>query len=290
MLASKYNEKRVQNILKTERFLSIQEKFDGCRVHLLNNKVYTRSGKEILNANLNEAIRDIQSANCNNIILDGELLVREDDDTLMERKKANGIINRMLHGNAEDEYARLDIRLFDMINLNAPKEPYFMRANYLRIFLEEVDRPETLVESHTAYSTQEIQTLFKEYLNKGSEGIMIKSVYNTWSPKRVGDIMKLKAELTADLEVIAYTEGTGKYEGMLGALVCRTRDNKLLVKVGTGLTDADRGYPPPIGSIVEVKYNAIISNVNEPTKSLFLPVYLQVRTDKQQANALDELQ
>ena len=44
-----------------------------------------------------------------------------------------------------------------------------------------------------------------------------------------------------------------------------------------------------IGRVVEVMYNAIISDKNKTVKSLFLPRFLSLREDKNVANTLVEL-
>jgi uncharacterized protein (DUF2461 family) len=44
-----------------------------------------------------------------------------------------------------------------------------------------------------------------------------------------------------------------------------------------------------IGSIVTIKANDIISNRNDETKSLFLPIYSDTRFDKNKADSLEEV-
>lgn len=75
---------------------------------------------------------------------------------------------------------------------------------------------------------------------------------------------------------------------MLGALICATDDGKLVVNVGTGFTEEQRDFSnvPDIDSIVEVKYNVVIGKKDSDVKSLFLPVYVGLRTDKTTTNTL----
>ena len=44
----------------------------------------------------------------------------------------------------------------------------------------------------------------------------------------------MKSEKTVDLEVIDIEEGTGEFQGGLGALICISRDK--IINFGTGIT------------------------------------------------------
>jgi ATP-dependent DNA ligase len=81
-------------------------------------------------------------------------------------------------------------------------------------------------------------------------------------------------------------DGTGKYEGMLGALVCESEDGIIKVKVGSGFNDEDRKKikkQDVLGKVVAVKYNARIRSKHED-ESLFLPIFVEIREDKDQAD------
>lgn len=68
-----------------------------------------------------------------------------------------------------------------------------------------------------------------------------------------GSIIKVKPLMECDLLVVGTEEGKGKYVGKIGALVCRYKNAKL-VKVATGMTDAERAMSPEdfLGAIVSV--------------------------------------
>ena len=84
-----------------------------------------------------------------------------------------------------------------------------------------------------------------------------------------------------------FAEGTGKASGMCGAIQCKgTIDGQeIVVDVGTGLDDATRidiwsRQEELIGTIVEVKFNEVIKAKTDKPASLFLPVFVELRTDK----------
>ena len=86
--------------------------------------------------------------------------------------------------------------------------------------------------------------------------------------------MKWKARPTADLLCVNTTEGEGKYEGKIGALVLQDSEGRL-VMVGSGLTDMEREADDMhfVGSIIEIEYEQIIDTYIQPT-------YIGVRHDK----------
>jgi ATP-dependent DNA ligase len=91
-------------------------------------------------------------------------------------------------------------------------------------------------------------------------------------------------------------EGTGKYAGKLGAVVCRSRqeDGKsITVNVGSGFNDDHRttlwgDRDNLVGKIVAVKYNMRIKN-KAGEESLFLPIFVEVRDDKDVADSIGDI-
>lgn len=284
MLASKYNEKRAQRLLDEHGFLFVQEKFDGARVYVKEGELYTRNHKKIILPDC-EFKEQLMEYEFSSFILDGELLALDDCGNVLPRQIGNGIINSALKGNVgpeqkyklmlfdcvdkHDEYVEYDDRLWDLWHLPCSDD--------IQIVL-----------THQVQSIQQIKSLYEEHIKQGHEGIMIKNPYNVYEGRRVTDIMKMKEEKTADLKVVGFVAGEGKYENMIGALTCTTEDGKLMVNVGSGLTDAQRTVLPEYGTIIEVKYNQVIQD-EHGNYSLFLPIFKGYRKDKDAANTLDEL-
>jgi hypothetical protein len=118
--------------------------------------------------------------------------------------------------------------------------------------------------------------------------VILKDPKGPWEDKRVKHQVKMKAELEADLRVTGFLPGTGKYEGKIGSLLVESADGKVKSAVGTGLDDEERSCAPSvfIGQIVAVKYNALIDDKKTGQKSLFLPVFVEIREDKKVADTL----
>lgn len=128
-------------------------------------------------------------------------------------------------------------------------------------------------------------------VQSGGEGLMINLGGGLYTHKRTDQLLKYKDVQTIDMKVIDIQWGTGKYEGMIGALDCvtTTDDGKIICcKVGTGLSDDQRlkwAIKPydVIGKIVEIKYFSLSQSegtYDSNVYSLRFPRLCKVRTDK----------
>lgn len=299
MLASAYSEKGM-NKLNIEEGVLVQEKCDGMRFNAVieNGSVnfFGRSGKPItiLDDTFKQQFLDTFSCDC---MVDGELLV-ERDGKILDRKTGNGILNKCVRGTvSEDESKEICCVVWDIIPIEEFRKGisenlYFERFTILNSFLMNEPSRISVVQSDLVYSKEDIEKIFQRYLSEGKEGAIVKSPKNQWKNVRATDQIKLKAEEECDLRVVGYEVGTGKYEGMLGALICESECGKLQVGVGTGFTDKERKEitkETVIGKIVTVGYNMLIDDKKRETKSLFLPKFIEIREDKSVADKLEQI-
>jgi ATP-dependent DNA ligase len=91
--------------------------------------------------------------------------------------------------------------------------------------------------------------------------------------------------------VVGWEEGTGKNKGRLGALVCESSDGLIQVNVGSGYSDEQREEytKAVIGKILTVKYNARIKDRGENVERLFLPIFIEMREDKNEADPIGKI-
>ena len=140
----------------------------------------------------------------------------------------------------------------------------------------------------------EAEAHFVELLEQGEEGTILKNFCGLWEDTRSKHLVKMKAEKDCDLEIIGWTEGTGKFKGMVGSLQCASSDRIVDVNI-SGFPDKLRKeitntIDELIGTIVAVKYNERITSEGRPGMfSLFLPRYEEFRTDKTVANSSNEI-
>jgi len=97
-------------------------------------------------------------------------------------------------------------------------------------------------------------------------------------------------ENEADLKVVGWTPHKKK-EGWIGSLILESECGKILVSTGSGMDDDDRQKDPEyyMDNIVAIKFNEIIDSDIKDTWSLFLPIYLGVRYDKDTADTMEEI-
>jgi hypothetical protein len=297
MLCSPFDLKLVENI-KFPAY--VQQKMDGMRFNALvvNGKVEYRSrnGKEL------NLLGQLDAAFLNNVgdyVFDGELLVKDENGLLLDRQTGNGILNKATRGTLTLKEASLvQAMVWDIIPYadfvkGVCKMPYRERYAFLHKVVQQAPPqgiscvPITLVASF-----KEAQDIFDDYLQKGYEGIILKDANGPWEDKRAKHQIKFKGELECDLKIVGLEEGVGKYANMVGALVCASADNLLKVNVGSGLTDAQRQSfgAELIGKIVTIKYNARIKNKGHNEESLFLPIFVEIRADKDKADNAADIQ
>lgn len=293
MLASAYDQKLIDKV-KFPAY--VQLKLDGMRFNAIvrngNVEFRSRNGKEIQIADPTFALPFIQMADGNDMVFDGELLVKK-DGVILDRKTGNGILNKAVKGTqskAEGEMvcATLwDVIPFDAFESGVDKTPYEIRLEKLNYLIEGANERVEVVWSVEVDSQAEAQGYFEQFLGLGQEGIILKTKNMIWENKRSKHQIKFKGELECDLKVVDWIEGTGKHAGRLGALVLESRDGVVKVNVGTGFNDADRSSisrENSVGRIVAIKYNARIVDKRTGIDSLFLPVFLEWRLDKDEAD------
>jgi DNA ligase-1 len=119
----------------------------------------------------------------------------------------------------------------------------------------------------------ELQAQLKKVVKAGAEGLMLHRADAPYRGVRSDDLLKVKPFDDAEARVVAHLPGRGKYAGKLGALLVETPQG-LRFKLGTGLSDADRSHPPPVGA--QVTYRS--RGVNDSGVPRFAS-YWRLRTD-----------
>lgn len=287
MLCSGYDDKLVDKMAWPAM---VQIKMDGMRFNAVvrDGKVEfkTRNGKTLdLLGNLEAEFA--QMAGMNDCVFDGELLVEDNGD--LDRQTGNGILNKALKGTiAPSEAAKVRATVWDYIPY-AYFESGHCPTPYKARFAQLVDLPEKvrLVDSVMVNNIDEARDMFEQAYAKGLEGIILKNPNEDWQDKRVKHQIKFKGELECDMLVTGVEPGTGKNVGKIGALVCESADGVVKVSVGSGLTDAQRSQwseKDLVGRIIAVKYNARIKN-KQGAESLFLPIFIELRPDKDTADS-----
>ena len=113
--------------------------------------------------------------------------------------------------------------------------------------------------------------MLRRLMSEGAEGLMLRHPTAEYKGGRSTDLLKVKQFFDKDAVVVGYAAGTGNNLGRVGALVC-VDGGKTTFKIGTGLSDAQRDVPPPIGSCITYRYQ----NMHTSGAPRF-PVFVRVR-------------
>ena len=259
LLAKKYEEK------KDPKGWLMSEKFDGLRAIWDGKLLHSRTGK--LEFDAPTWFTDELPAN---FYLDGELWAGKGkfDET-------NGIVRRTGKANHE-QWKKLGLRymVYDAPDPSLKDAKFEDRISKINELLSKSDPNIVHAVKHTVCKGKEdLMKKLDAMVKKGGEGIMIREPGSKYAHKRSSTLLKLKKFHDAEAEIIGYNDGTGKYSGVVGSLLCRMdKTSGKTFKCGSGLTDDDRKNPPPIGSLITYRYQ-------ETTKDGVprFPTYVRVR-------------
>lgn len=290
-LANKYFDK--PQFVEGKTF-AVTTKIDGGRIIALkeNGQVsfFTRAGQKY------EGLVDLEDEMMvfmpDNTCLDGEITLQVRGN--LSSKEAYKETMKIVRTKDKEKHG-VKMQVFDWMPVEDFKKqqcsiPYKQRRNNLEnIFGDDYHNYmffELLPLLYTGDDTSVIPQLLDEQIADGEEGIMINIYDAPYEFKRTNNLLKCKKFQSCDLRVVGFEEGTGKYIGMLGALICEYKDGT--VKVGSGLTDELRKEIWKDTS----KYENIIIEVSyfEETKdstgkeSLRFPTFKDFRFDKSEPN------
>lgn len=229
-LATKY-----QPTTDVKQYL-ISEKLDGVRGYWTGEKLLTRNGN-----NINPPMWFIQG--WPNVALDGELW--------LGRNKFEQTTSCVL--THKPTICWQDVR-FMVFDLPDSKLAFNQRVNAIVNHVEMSNTP--YLKAVVQYRVESVNQLFsdlEQVVKDGGEGLMLHHQNALYQQGRSKDIMKLKHYQDAEAVVMAHTEGKGKYQGMLGALIVKTTQGNIF-KIGTGFNDKERETPPAIGSTITFRY------------------------------------
>lgn len=219
----------------------MSEKLDGVRGLWDGQQMYFRSGKIM---HLPQAF----TQNFPPFALDGELYSGQ--------LHFNAIISILKNPAKSKEILSLKYYVFDV---PLREGGLLERLAYLQEFLDA--NPNAYIEIILQTPIQSLDSIYarlESITQRGGEGLVIRDKNAPYQHKRSKNDFKLKHYKDAECEVIAHTEGKGKYSGMLGALVCEYNGKSF--KIGSGLSDAQRRHPPQIGEMITFKYHSLTPN------------------------------
>jgi DNA ligase-1 len=225
----------------------MSEKLDGMRAYWTGYELYTRNGNIIVAPDWFLAVLPP------GVALDGEIY--------MGRGRFQEVMSVARKATARDP--RWDQVLY--MAFDAPEVVGGCEARFdaLRGFVADACRrwrrggscPLVFVDQQRCTSKSELTRFHQEISKLRGEGVMLRAPGSAYSRTRTSDLLKVKNFLDTEARITGYTEGTGKHAGRLGAYEAKLiAGSKAAFKIGTGISDAERDRPLPIGTIVTVQF------------------------------------
>lgn len=300
MRCSSFNEKNLKNISYP---CYSQTKMDGlyCDVIVHDDKVEYRSRNGSYLQFNHEETDKLLIEHYPNTVLMGEAIAVDEHGKIMNRQKSNGYLN-----SNEIDPDRIVFYFWDVVSLddfnkkqcNIPYSDRLATLDGLLIDLhDETKHKFKLVDSVLCDDEQDIIEHFRENRLFGEEGTVIKDKAGLWKPGTSKHQVKVKVIFECEMKAVGYKEGTGKNEGRLGAITFQSLDGDVEVSVGAGYKDSERedwwdqiDEWISIGRVATIKANDVVTSESNPDKmSLFLPRFVEWRTDKSTADTKDKI-
>ena len=238
----------------TEYLMS--EKLDGIRGVWNGTSLLTRNNNKIKTP-------EEWTRNFPPFMLDGELWIKRD-----YFEKISSIV-RNSNSNMND-WKEVTYNVFDAPNI-CDSCTLLERLDLLTKYLQENPNENIrIIPQYIITNNDDLEAYFGNIINNGGEGLIIRD------NKNPNMAYKYKPYYDNECEVIGYKKGKGKYEGLVGAIICKTiiKDKEMILHIGSGLSKKDRENPPKINSIITYKYNGLTKN-NIPR----FPVYIRERVE-----------
>ena len=233
----------------------VSEKFDGVRGVWDGTALRHRSGRTV-------SAPSWFTAQLPRTPLDGELwLGRGRFDEL------SGIVRKAQPVDAE--WRR--VRYFAFELPGAPGS-FAERARRIEAVVRQSGSPQLVAVDQSAIADRAaLQQRLATTIAQGGEGLVLHRADAPYVTGRTDVILKLKPTRDTEAIVVAHHAGRGKYVGLLGALEVRTPEGRQFL-IGSGLSDAQRREPPPLGSVITYRYRDL-TRTGLPRFATFLRVH-----------------
>lgn len=243
MLANPYSEQDPTNYW-------ISEKLDGVRAIWDGTNFVSRGGNTFPAP---QWFRDLMPA----FTLDGELWTG--------RKRFQEVADIMKRKTPLDsDWKKVKFRVFDAPLITGGFEA---RLECVKMNLPMNDHI-NFVQHLQCKSRQHLEDCYQFLLGKGAEGVMLRAPDSPYVEGKSSLLLKYKP-IDTDEGVLISTEPSEKLNGAVGALVLAWR--ALTIRIASGITDAMRQSPPPVGSSITFEYRGVTEH-GQPRHATFIAV------------------
>lgn len=204
------------------------------------------------------------------LVFDGEIYAGNWNDTIS-----------VVHAKKAVDTSKLKYYIFDVVDFKSWSEKTSAPLSLRRVALEGkvgLSDKIKIISQYRIESIDKVRQQHAQNIKDGFEGSVLKRLSSKYSYGRSKSWVKWKEEITLDVLVEGYEEGTGRNEGRLGAFLCDLDGKKL--KVGGGYSDEQRDdfwnrKDDIVGKIIEIKGQEITKD-----GVVRFPVFLRERVYK----------
>ena len=279
----------------------VQPKYDGSFCYLSTKMGATRQGSLYPTWLINRLSNGLMP----DMVLMGEmevLMFNGDFYAPMARKDGNGVLNSVLQGGEEKDFEQYQFKYtawdavpYDDFKAGISEDIYEDRLDFLARATIKTSAI-TIGFTWTVDSVKKANEIHIKETKAGREGTVWKNPKGLWKDSSSGtkDAVKNKVVFSCEMEVEDYYEGVGKAAGMLGGVRMKSRCGKVKNDCGSGFSDKQRKDFWAIkeqlpGKIFEVEANDITEARGKSTFSLSLPIFVEERFDKKEADTYERI-
>ena len=216
----------------------LSEKLDGVRAYWDGNRFLSRQG------NVYHAPAWYIAA-LPKTPLDGELW--------LDRKAFQRTVSIVRRHDEPDGWRAITFRVFDAPAIAMPFE---VRLAFLRDMLSDSSAHVQMLAQTRCIGRDHLQEELARIESLGGEGLMLRQPASPYEAGRSNTLLKVKSFHDAEARVVEHVAGRGRHKGRLGALRVML-PNGVCFSVGSGLSDAQREVPPPIGATITFRYQEL---------------------------------
>ena len=250
----------------------VSEKYDGMRGYWDGKQLLTRGGERVF-------APAWFTAGWPAVAMDGELWAGRGQFQLA--------VSTVRKQTPEDDAWR-SIR-FMVFDLPTHGSSFTERIPAINSLVQQIDQPWVqAVPQWKVASHQALSKLLVQIVKADGEGLMLHRGASLYRGGRTDDLLKVKTHEDAEARVVGHLPGQGKHAGVIGALLVEmpavAGQKPLRFKIGTGLSDAERLKPPPIGTTVTYRFIGF----NDSGIPRFAS-FMRIRSDAEAATAASDI-
>lgn len=271
----------------------IQLKCDGTyrEAYVKDGKVLfkTRSGEDYSNPVLEEILKVLPDG-----YYTGEFTLGKADNPDANRAEGNGNIN-----SDNPNFENIHFTIWDFLTeeeyAGITKTPYQIRFENLKFILDGLNSDLVHVVPCTLVNNiDEALEVVSDYMNKGLEGGVLKSLGMHFKDGTSKEQLKIKLKVDVEVRCTGFIEGTKgtKYEGKNKVVVFETDDGKIKGQC-SGMTDAmvDEVTKNPqkyLNKVLSVQFNDLVKAEGHEYFALSHPRFVEWRDDKNETDTLEK--